>query len=170
MVDPFMDKTVAGETGAKQKSWPKLIRKIGIVLYLFALLAPPHWNFSNDFHVGGGLMALIQTPVWACVAIANGIQERYWRECLLGISMIVGWASNFYIFFRMPVVMAVFAIASPWILYIGVTFLDSTIGFSTSAIDYIPFYPWAVSLALIHISRLAEPKSKEEIRSIWTGF
>jgi hypothetical protein len=165
-----MDKTITSATGIERKTWPKLLRRVGVLLLLLALLAPPHWNFSNGFYVGGGFMALLETPVWALVAVTKGIRENYWQGYLLGLSMMIGWISNFCIFLRMPKIATIFAIASPWVLFIGVTFLENVTGISTVALSFVPFYPWAVGIALIQWSKLAETEPKGEIRSTWTGF
>jgi hypothetical protein len=165
-----MDKIITSATRVERRTWPKSLRRAGFLLLLLALLAPPHWNFSNGLYVGGGLAALVETPVWAFVAITKGVRESYWQGYLLGLSMIIGWVSNFCIFVRMPNIAAIFAIACPWVLFIGVTFLENVTGISTVAVTFVPFYPWAVGIALIQWSRLAEPTPEGEIRSSWTGF
>lgn len=168
---PFqMDTITSNAEVPKQRAWPRFVRKVGIFLYLLAFLVPPHWNFTDDFHIGGGFMAFIETPVWAFIGVSNSIQHNLWQGYLLGVSMMIGWVSNFSIFFRLPLIGSLFAIASPWVLFFGMTLWEQVTGFSMVAIVFIPFYPWATGIALIHISRLAEPKPKEERRTIWTGF
>jgi len=115
-------------------------------------------------------MAFVETPVWALVIAADGPQYGDWQRCLLGILIMVGWSANVTVLFRPPLPIALIAIASPWVLYAGMTFLGGTGGVDTTAITFIPFYPWSFGIALIHISKLAEPKPKEEPRTIWTGF
>lgn len=162
-----MDKTIT--TSIKRRNWPKIIRKVGILFFLLALLIPA--SFSGGSYPGAGMSALVVTPAWAFVAMANGIQSELWKEWLLGILMLVGWSSNFFIFFKIWPKLVPLVIALPWVLFIGATFLDNSLtGISTIAIDYVPFYPWAASIALIHVSRLTEPKPMPEKRTMWTGF
>jgi len=149
---------------------PKVIRNIGIALFVLSFLAPPQWQRGADFHLFGGAAAFIQTPVWALTGAAQGIQYGHWQPCLLGVLMVVGWFANFTVFIRSSLPIVLLFMASPWILYIGVTFLENTVGMSMVAVTFVPFYPWAFGIALIHLARLAEPKPREEPRTIWTGF
>jgi len=125
---------------------PKLVRKAGVVLYALSFLMPPHWSFE-DFQIGGGLAAFVETPIYALICATRGIDENNWHLRLLAFVLVVGW-----------------------VLFIGVTFLGSDVGLSSVAAKFVPFYPWALGVALIHLSRLAEPKPAEERRTIWTGF
>jgi len=149
---------------------PKVIRNTGIALYVLSFFIPPHWQRGEDFHLFGGAAAFIQTPVWALIGAAQGIQYGHWQPCLLGVLMMVGWSANFTVFISSTLPITLLFMASPWILYIGVTFLESTVGMSMAAITFIPFYPWALGVALIHLAKLAEPKPEEDARTMWTGF
>jgi len=146
----------------------KTIRGIGILSFGSSFLVPA--NLSDLSQIGGGFMAFIETPIWALIAATKGIQEDHWQGCMLGFLMVVGWASNFYIFLRLRLVGTLFAVASPWILFVGMSFLENVTGFSTVAIDFIPFYPWALGIALIQLSQLNKPRPQPEPRTIWTGF
>jgi hypothetical protein len=150
----------------------RVVRNVGITLFLLSFLAPPHWKFGDEFTFGGGCMAFIETPYWALIAATKAIQDQTgnWQLCFLSLTMLIGWTANFTIFFRLSFVVAMIAIASPWILYLGNIFLGNTIGISTTAIKFVPFYPWAFGIGLIHLSKLASPKPKEEPRTMWTGF
>jgi hypothetical protein len=75
--------------------------------------------------------------------------------------MMTAWIANLTVFTRLPVGLALIAILLPWPAYI---FLFSVLA------GFIPFYPWAVGIALIHLGRLAGPGPKIEPRTIWTGF
>lgn len=152
-----MDNNAKNATVAEQRTWPMLLRRVGIALFLLSLVTPPRWSVSNGFDYYGGLVALIETPAWALIIATQAMQEGDWQEWLLAVCLIIGWFSNFWILIRMPLVATLFAIASPWILFVGVTFLESVAGISTTAIEFIPFYPWAIGILLIHLSRLAEP-------------
>lgn len=138
------------------------------MLYGSSFLLPPH--LTGDFHIGGGFMAFIETPIWALIAATDGIQSSHWQLCVLALAMVVGWCANFTIYFRLPFPWALLAIVSPWILYLGMTFLGSTVGLSTMAIEFVPFYPWACGIALMQTARLWEPKPIAEARTIWNGF
>jgi hypothetical protein len=70
--------------------------------------------------------------------------------------------ANFTVFFPLPVWARCVSIAAPWIAFFSDLFLvhyDS--GVVGSSIDsgmltFIPFYPWAIGIGLIHYSQLKE--------------
>ena len=142
---------------------PKVIRNIGIVLFVLSFLAPAHpaGDFRlRDYHLFGGVMAFIQTPVFACQRVLDvGPGESLSHAVFLFVIMMTAWIANLTVFTRLPVGLALIAILLPWPAYI---FLFSVLA------GFIPFYPWAVGIALIHIGRLAGPGPKIEPRTILT--
>jgi hypothetical protein len=131
---------------------PKVIRNIGIGLFVLSFLAPPRWRGGDDFHLFGGCAAFIQTPVIACQAILANRDEAPSHSTLLFIVMMAAWIANLTIFTRMPLAIAVISILLPWPAYF---FLFS------ESVSFIPFYPWAAGIALIHLSRVAQPWDNE---------
>jgi hypothetical protein len=140
---------------------PKLIRNVGIGLFVFSFLAPPRLGGGHGFGLFGGAAAFIQTPVYACAEISQLPWDAPPHPILLFVIMMTAWIANLTVFTRLPVAVALIAILLPWPAYIYL--------FSDLA-GFIPFNPWAVGIALIHIGRLAGPGPKIEPRTIWTGF
>lgn len=138
------------------------IRNIGIALFVLSFIAPPHWLGGDKFTLFGGFSAFIETPAWACRLVLPSIPpEPMANDILLFVVMMTAWAANFTVFIRFPAVVALIAVLLPWPAYI---YLFSILR------DFIPFYPWACGIALIHIGRLTGPKPKIEQRTMWTGF
>jgi hypothetical protein len=150
---------------SKQQSFllrPMVIRNIGIVLFVFSFLAPPSWRGGDDFHLFGGVAAFIQTPVFACrEMLPDPGQAPSSNSIFISVIMMTAWIANLTIFTRLPFVVGLIAILLPWPAYIYL--------FSILA-GFIPFYPWALGIALIHLSRMFGPRPKVEPRSMWTGF
>jgi hypothetical protein len=141
---------------------PKVIRNIGIVLFVLSFLVPPRWRGGEDFHLFGGVAAFIETPVLACQTVMPfPPAEPSSNSVFIFVVMMTAWIANLTVFTRLPFVVALIAILLPWPAYIYL--------FSDLA-GFIPFYPWAVGIALIHIGRLAGPGPKMEQRTMWTGF
>jgi hypothetical protein len=126
----------------------KVVRNIGIGLFVFSFLAPPHWEGGDDFHLFGGVSAFITTPVTA-------FQLKH-EDRLLFIVMMAAWIANFTIFTRLPPAAAVLAILLPWPAYI---YLFSDLR------AFVPFYPWAAGIALIHLSRFPQPRHNEPLHA-----
>jgi len=122
-----------------------MIRNIGIALYVLSFLVPPRWRGGADFHLFGGLGAFVQTPVIACQTVLAGPGEGPAHPILFFIIVMASWIANITIYTRMPLVLAVIAILLPWPAYI---YLFSIV------VGFLPFYPWALGIALIHLSRI----------------
>jgi hypothetical protein len=122
-----------------------------------------------------GINAFCVTPELTITSLFQGFEDGEWQRVVFSIALGVGWLANFTIFFRLPSQGAWVSIALPWILYLGVLFFDYSRSVETHWPDtfimtFIPFYPWALGIGLIHCSRLFEPIPKESPRSPWTGF
>jgi hypothetical protein len=124
---------------------PKVIRNIGILLIVLSFLAPLRWD---DLRLFGGGYLFIATPGFAIQEISVKPDEELSHPIFLFVIMMIAWLANFTIFTRLPVALALIAIMLPWPAYI---FLFS------DCVGYIPFYPWAIGIALIHISRFRKP-------------
>jgi hypothetical protein len=138
---------------------PKVIRNIGIVLFVLSFLAPSQPAGGGDFHLFSGVVVFIQTPVFACEAVMEAPGAAPSHPVFLFVIIMTAWIANLTAFTRLPIGLALIAILLPWPAYIYL--------FSILA-GFLPFYPWAIGIALIHIGRF--PKPEIERRTIWTGF
>jgi hypothetical protein len=127
-----------------------------------ALFVPTMGEHVGDYlHPFAGCYAFIQTPcavtflpLWRGEPIDSGLTpyEIFTRGVLFA-----AWLANFTVFFRLPFLAALLAIALPWIAFI------CWFGFMAG---FIPFYFWALGITFIHLSRMlrsrphmsAEPK------------
>lgn len=136
---------------------PKVIRNIGITLFVLSFAVPNGGIMQSPFRLFLGLETFISTPFLIffkplfCddptqpslsepTILLNGI---LWYGLSLG-----AWLTNFTIFFRLPFVIALVAIALPWIVFI---WLFSIL------VHFIPFYFWALGITFIHASRFLKP-------------
>jgi hypothetical protein len=133
-----------------------LIWKIGVALFVLSFLVPPRWRSGADFHLFGGCAAFIQTPIVACQAVLANRDEAPSHPILLFVIMMAAWCANLTVFMKMPRVIAVIATLLPWPAYIYL--------FSMLA-GFIPFYPWAAGIALIHLSRFLQPWHNETVQA-----
>lgn len=145
----------------RSKNKLKWLKIVGFVLFLLSLFP--------------GYMLFYFTPYSALKCFDYFAQYGGWQNLALCAALLIGWLANFTVFFRSPALVAIFAIVSPWVLYLGEMFFDFGHGVkvpwpNTLFVGCYPFYPWAVGIALIHISRLMEPKPIDVPRSPWTGF
>jgi hypothetical protein len=141
---------------------PQKLRLLGVVIFILSFIPPG----INAFWLTLESIALNFTA-----ALTYGV----WQSAILGLALTIGGLANFTIFFRLPRIAAMFAIASPWILFFGMMFLSYNRGVEAPwpdiwVVTFIPFYPWAIGIGLIHLSRLMEPNVKDHPRTSWTGF
>ena len=125
-----------------------MIRNIGIALFALSFLAPPRWRGGEDFHLFGGCAAFIETPVYACQSVMENRDAAPSHPIFLFVIMMAAWLANLTVFTRLPLGVALIAILLPWPAYI---YLFSIL------VGFVPFYPWALGIALIHFSRIGEP-------------
>jgi len=128
---------VSGLGGPEPRSFllrPLVIRNFGIALFSISLVLPyPVFGFQVFY----------LAPLMAFHSFQTHPDQRIFL-----IGLLVSWCANFTIFFRLPVWAALFAVVLPWSVY--------ACGFSMAA-RFIPFYPWAFGIALIHLSRIMKP-------------
>jgi len=122
-----------------------------------------------------GISAFCRTPGYAVSCFSDASEFGEVHNAFLGIALAIGWLSNFTVFLRPPRVVSIVAMASPWILYLGMLFLSYNRGVKTEwpdtwVVTFVPFYPWAFGIGLIHLSWLMEPVPKDDPRTPWTGF
>jgi hypothetical protein len=129
----------------------KILRYIGIALFALSFVVPSVWGARGDFRLFGGAQAFIETPIMAFKGLAtnpNTSHDPQYHLVFFFLLMMGAWIANLTIFVRVPRPLAVIAILLPWPAYI--CFFPDLTGF-------LPFYPWAVGIALIHISRWPKP-------------
>src|SRR5262245_43154620 len=98
--------------------------------------ASPRWRAGADFHLFGGCGAFVQTPMLAWDMITNRGDD------VLGGTIAMGaWLTNFTVFLKLPARLGLAVTVLPWIAYVW---------FFLILAGFIPFYFWAVGLALIH--------------------
>jgi hypothetical protein len=165
-----MESATIGKTSEEgvAVSWRRSAWMVGVILFIASFPAPRQWNFLIDFDFCAGFGAFWGALVGAFLSISGGIDEKNPRLLLMGLALITGWLANLTIFVRLPTPLAFLAIIAPWILYGYLLFLAEPT--PTDMVDFFPFYPWAIGIALIHISTLFEVKPNLERRTPWTGF
>src|SRR5690242_9713360 len=87
------------------------LRLLGFVVFTLSFIPP-------------GINAFCVTPELAITSLFKGFDDGRWQSVVFAIALGMGWLANFTIFFRLPSIGALIAIASPWILYLGVIFFD----------------------------------------------
>jgi hypothetical protein len=123
----------------------RIVRNIGIALFLMSFLAPWSGKSGDGPKIGGGFVAFIYAPIIA-------IHFLKMHRVLLCVGLLISWAASFTIFFRLPLIATWVAIALPWIAYIC--------WFSVAA-RFIQFYPWAFGIGMIHLSKLIKTNCKK---------
>jgi hypothetical protein len=93
-------------------------------------------------------MTFLQTPLFAWQAVADRGALATGHPFLLFVILMGAWISNFSVFFKMPYFMALIAILLPWLPYI--CFFHDMVGL-------LPFYPWAVGITFIYLSKSLKP-------------
>jgi hypothetical protein len=132
---------------------PKLLRRIGFTLFALSFVTP-NWRFEG---MGWGAFIAVPQLVWP--NLVDGSVFHDWDLAVLNLSLSLGWLSNFTVFFPLPHRFARTAIAAPWILYLAMIFWSNTSGRPDfGVIGFIPFYPWAIGIGMIHYSRLIQQR------------
>lgn len=141
-----------GKGGLKQPRFlfnPRVVRNIGITLFALSFPAPGSWKPGGGLFVCGGFAAFLVTPIAAFQNIKMDAGSCI--RILMTIAFLLSWGANFTIFFRLPLRATLMAILLPWCIY--VMRFPGFVGF-------FAFYPWAFGIAIIHLSKLMEPKQK----------
>jgi hypothetical protein len=127
---------------------PNVLRNTGIALFVISFFFPSRWRTNESFQFFGGVQAFIYTPVTACEFVMDNNGNDTGNTIWLFFLMMGPWLCNLTIFTRMPRVVALIAVLLPWVSYVFL--FDILAGF-------LPFYPWALGIALIHLSRWQKP-------------
>src|SRR5215468_3268578 len=130
-----------------EPSRPKLLRRIGFILFALSFVTP-NWRFEG---MGWGAFIAVPQLVWPNLVDGSVFQD--WDVAVLNVSLSLGWLSNFTVFFPLPDRFARSAIAAPWILFVAMIFCSNSSGPDFFAMKFIPFYPWALGIGMIHYSR-----------------
>jgi len=98
----------------------------------------------------GGVVAFLETPqlvffvpLWRGEPFDSGLSPH---EIFNGIILMGAWLCNFTVFFRMSRWLSLIAIILPWAAYVCWFWM---------AVQFVPFYFWAVGLSAIHLSRIS---------------
>src|SRR5882762_7570774 len=83
-----------------------LLRRVGFALFALSFITP-NWRFE-----GCGAQMFLAAPYWASVLILDGDVFRDWHATILVIGFVIGWLSNFTVFFPRSLPVTVLAIAA----------------------------------------------------------
>ena len=103
-----------------------------------------------------GVAYFVMVPMWFYIIFAKLLSDKSVENIWCGLwmgALALGWLANFTVFFRLKRWLAVLAMAAPWILFIALMFVFK---FKIELLKFLPFYPWACGIGLIHWSRLKE--------------
>lgn len=136
---------------------PRAIRKLGIFLFVLSFIVPAPQDWGGRLYFFPGAIQFILTPneVWAFLTGGEPLSDETpdgdsmnFRGFLFCCILFGAWLANFSIFFRLPKLITLAVIALPWIVFIWTFSLT---------VDFIPFYFWALGIALIHLSKFLKP-------------
>jgi hypothetical protein len=136
---------------------PLILRRFGFALFAISFVTPS-WDIglSNLDGKVFGYIAFLLVPqlVWQNLMDREALIDL--QSLVLNACLCLGWLANFSIFSSLPRFLAFTAIAAPWLLFGAfITLWDSSIG-----VRFIPFYPWAIGIGIIHCSRLISRRYK----------
>ena len=135
--------------------WPTLIRHWGFVVFAVSFVTP-----TCAFN-GCGIVAFLLTAQFIWTEITHYADPRTWQELVFLTSMCLGWLSNFTVFFSLRRVLAAAATIAPWTLYFSMIFFENSRSINVQFIKFIPFYPWAIGIAMIHLPGLIERRATD---------
>jgi hypothetical protein len=107
--------TMPESSNQKSLLRPKVIRNIGIVLFVLSFFAPFRWN---DLRFFGGCFMFVAAPGFAFQEISVRPDEMLPHPITLFFVLMTTWLANFTIFTRLPLLVALIAILLPWFAYI----------------------------------------------------
>jgi hypothetical protein len=127
---------------------PRRLRLLGLCMFAVSFFVPAR---ADELHLFGGIAAFFETPMIAVHLAGEGDASHV----LLGIAALAAWSANFTIFSKRRF-FATSGIVSSWVAY--VCFFQILAGF-------IPFYPWAIGITLINLSRLSDRTANKPLHS-----
>jgi hypothetical protein len=124
----------------KQKTaWPTVVRWVGFVIFALSFLTPGRDEVM-------GFRVFLAAPVAVVVTLMYNVS---WLSIVASFLLGAAWLANFTVFFRLPQEGAWVPIIAPWLLFIALCF-DWFGDHGSWASEFIPFYPWAIGIGLIH--------------------
>jgi hypothetical protein len=152
---------------------PSVIRNIGIALFSLSFIVPPggsilvptmgeHFRDYLQLFIGCRVFAATPQmaffmPLFRGPPIDDGFTpyEIFSRWILIG-----AWLVNFTVFFKLPRLIAMFAITLPWLAFI--------FWFGIMA-GFVPFYFWALGITFIHLSKILWPQPAAALKRTVTA-
>ena len=124
----------------------RVFQIIGITLFVLSFLVPSTWGAGEPLQMFGGCIAFISAPYIIFLMLAK-LQFGSWHDISFFLELVVAWTANFTIFLRPRLIAALVGIFS---LLVGYICLYSI----TVGKVQLYFYPWALGILLIHLSRI----------------
>ena len=153
---------------------PSVIRNIGITLFVLSFIMPP--GGSHLVPTMGEHYRDYLQPFWGCRVFIATPQMAFFMplfrgppiddgftpyEIFIRVILIGAWLSNFSVFFRLPRLVALVAIISPWAAFIC--------WFGLMA-GFVPFYFWAFGITFIHMSRILRSWPNKSLQATATAL
>ena len=131
----------------------KLIGWFGLGVYSLSFIVPAH-SASGDWEFCAGAYAFLYAGVTlgGLLSPSGTFQPD---DILRAGALIIAFGSNFTLPFRLRGGWRVGAALAPWF----------AIAVSESVLWFVPFYPWAIGIGLIHASRALAPGRKVSVVS-----
>src|SRR4029077_9464476 len=132
----------------------QMLSRTGWILFVLSLLIP-----DRRSHVIGARLLLV-APVYGVNFLINGLRSLghagSLTSTLLGVALICGFLANLALFVRLNDAGRITAMLLPWPSFVAYCCLWSSGTLSHEAAPWtlFYFYPWALGITLIHISRL----------------
>ena len=117
-----------------------VVRWLGFVLFALSFVTRG-WNEEST-----GFRAFLSAPAAVVFTLMYNVS---WLSVVASFFLGVAWLANFTVFFRLPREAAWLPIVAPWLLFIALCF-DWFGDHRPWASEFIPFYPWAIGIGLVH--------------------
>jgi hypothetical protein len=124
---------------------PSTLRNWGIGLLIVSFLVPD-LGVSGNVKPCAGTLICISSGISLFHGLFRPASEWNLVEVARTIALVLAFFSNFTVFFRVPHRWAWVPIVAPWFAF----------GYLPAVGAFIPFYPWAIGIGLIHASRYFE--------------
>jgi hypothetical protein len=132
---------------------------------LLSFVLPTRGFYGADYHFFVGCGVFVKALFFPFMHPPDYIPEAGWpsfsqlfQRALLCVLCWGSWSANFTIFFRLPLLIVLVAMAVPCVAFVC---------FFPVLASFIPFYFWIFGIALIHLSRLQGQWPKNLREAIW---